>query len=123
MTFESQMSGSFRVQRAEITLDRQALPGPACGDATCTGAAQRVFAGRIEQGEHELAVTLTLQGQGSGVFSYLRGYVFHAGSRRTIEVEPGRRLTVRVIAAEQGGPTAPLEDRPTVTFQERRTDL
>ena len=68
-------------------------------------------------------MNVTLQGQGSGVFAYLRAYVFHARAHRTLEAEPGRRVTLRVIATEQGGPTTPLENRPTVTILERRTDL
>lgn len=124
VTFESRMSGSFRLQAAQLTLDRHDLPVLGCAEGGCgEGATRPVFAGRVEQGEHELAVNITLQGQGSGVFAYLRGYVFHARSRRTLEAEPGRRVTLRVIATEQGGPTTPLENRPTVTILERRTDL
>jgi hypothetical protein len=64
-------------------------------------------------------MALTFQGNGYGVFSYLRGYKFEVKSSHTFTAVEGKALTVTATAFEKGGVTTPLEQRPTVEWHEK----
>ena len=67
-------------------------------------------------GDHSLTTNLEYRGHGYGIFSYLKGYRFRVRSSHTFSAPEGRRVSVRVVAYEKGGPTAPLEERPAVRY-------
>lgn len=114
-----EMSETFRLVRLRVTVDggevyvagsdedgAQTLP-----DATC------VYRNAVSAGEHEVGVELLYRGRGHGVFSYLSGYRFAVRSTTRADVVQGSAV-VHLVAAgvEEGGATAPLEDRPKVRF-------
>ncbi|MCX7808083.1 MAG: dihydrolipoamide acetyltransferase, partial [Deltaproteobacteria bacterium] len=78
-----------------------------------------VYNGSIVPGDHNLTVNLEYRGHGYGIFSYLKGYRFRVRSSYTFNVPEGKSVTLRVVAYEKGGPTAPLEERPAVRYLER----
>jgi hypothetical protein len=78
-----------------------------------------VYNGSIVPGDHNITVNLEYRGNGYGIFSYLKGYRFRVRSSYTFNAPEGKGVTIRVVAYEKGGPTAPLEERPAVRYTER----
>ncbi len=117
---ENRMTSSYRLVKAYYALDgaqifnRADEEGP-LGDQT----EFEVYNGSIVPGDHNLTVNLEYRGNGYGIFSYLRGYRFRVRSSYTFNAPEGKAITVRVVAYEKGGPTAPLEERPAVRYLER----
>ncbi len=74
-------------------------------------------------GDHTIQVALSFQGNGYGVFSYLRGYKFDVKSSHAFTAIEGKTLTVTATAYEKGGVTTPLEQRPTIEWQEKLQPL
>src|SRR5262249_28730422 len=79
-----------------------------------------VFDIAVPPGPHVLQVLLRYQGNGYGVFSYLRGYKFDVRSIHSLDVAPGALTVVTVMGHEKGGLTTPLEERPAVRWIESR---
>ena len=78
-----------------------------------------VFNGSITPGNHTLSVQMIYQGNGYGVFSYLKGYKFTAKSSRTFTAPEGKQLQLKVVGFEKGNPvTTDPKDRPAVDFRE-----
>lgn len=78
-----------------------------------------VFNGSITPGNHTLSVQMVYQGNGYGVFSYLKGYHFIAKSSRTFTAPEGKQLQLKVVGYEKGNPvTTDPKDRPAVDFRE-----
>jgi len=79
-----------------------------------------VFNGSITPGNHTLSVQMIYQGNGYGVFSYLKGYKFTAKSSRTFTAPEGKQLQLKVVGFEKGNPvTTDPKDRPAVDFREQ----
>jgi hypothetical protein len=77
-----------------------------------------IFNGRIVPGSHQLAVQMVFRGYGFGLFSYLQDYKFKTQSAYTIDAEPGKVITLKVISYEKGGFTAELKDRPAIKYEQ-----
>ncbi|MEY4577773.1 MAG: hypothetical protein RL701_2476 [Pseudomonadota bacterium] len=78
-----------------------------------------IYNGSMVPGEHTLTVKFEYRGHGYGIFSYLKGYRFKVSSSHTFTAPEGKSLTLEVVGYEKGGPTTPLEERPSVRFVER----
>jgi hypothetical protein len=75
----------------------------------------------VQPGDHTLQIKLEYQGNGYGIFSYLKGYKFEVTSSRSFTALEGKTIRLTVIGYEQGGPTTPLEEKPAVRFVEKTT--
>jgi hypothetical protein len=62
---------------------------------------------------------LEFQGNGYGVFTYLRGYKFTLKNSHSFTSVEGKQLSVTAIALERGGVTTPLAERPAMEWQEK----
>lgn len=114
---ENRMSSSYRLVKAAYALDGARIFNKADEEGTLGDQTEfDVFNGSIVPGEHSLTTNLEYRGHGYGIFSYLKGYRFRVRSSHTFSAPEGRRVTVRVVAYEKGGPTAPLEERPDVRY-------
>ncbi|MDW8185995.1 MAG: hypothetical protein RMJ98_23195, partial [Myxococcales bacterium] len=80
-----------------------------------------ILSGSIPPGDHTLQLVLQFQGNGYGVFSYLKGYKFNVQSSHSFRAIEGKTITLQVIAYEKGGATTPLEERPAVRYFEKIT--
>ncbi len=120
VVFENDMSSAFRLKRIVALYDGAPL-------ATKTDERDQVgdqkeiplYAELVQPGDHTLQVLLEYQGNGYGIFSYLKGYKFEVRSSRSFTAIEGKTLSLRVIGYEQGGPTTPLEERPAVRYVEK----
>jgi hypothetical protein len=82
-----------------------------------------VYNGQIGAGDHTLTVNLEYQGNGYGIFSYVKGYTFRVRSTQSFSVPDGKAIQIRVVGYEKGGPTTPPEERPAVRYVQRIMSL
>ncbi|MBX3249908.1 MAG: hypothetical protein KF901_22210 [Myxococcales bacterium] len=121
---ENRMSSSYKLVKAVYALDGAPIFNRADEDGDTLGGREefQIYNGSIVPGEHTLTVNLEYRGHGYGIFSYLKGYRFKVRSNYNFTAPEGRAVTVRVVAYEKGGPTAPLEERPAIRYVERVQD-
>ena len=118
--FKNEMSSAFLLTKATFVLDGQIQYNRS--DDTGALADQKeipVYSGTVQPGDHTIQVALTFQGNGYGVFSYLRGYKFDVKSSHAFTAVEGKTLSIIATAFEKGGVTTPLEQRPTIEWQEK----
>jgi hypothetical protein len=119
VSFKDEMSSAFLLTRALFVIDNQAQYNKQ--DDTGALAEQKeipIYTGSVPPGDHTIQVALTFQGNGYGVFSYLRGYKFEVKSSHAFTAVEGKALEVVATAFEKGGVTTPLEQRPTIEWHE-----
>ena len=118
--FKNEMSSAFLLTRALVVIDGQAQYNRQ--DDSGALADQKeipIFSGSMPPGDHTIQIALTFQGNGYGVFSYLRGYKFDVKSSHAFTAIEGKTVTITATAYEKGGVTTPLEQRPTIEWQEK----
>ncbi len=118
--FKNEMSSAFRLTRALFVVDGAVQYNRA--DDTGALADQKeipIFSGSIPPGDHTVQVVLNFQGNGYGVFTYLRGYKFEVKSAHSFTSVEGKTLSLISTALEKGGVTTPLEQRPTIEWAEK----
>jgi len=120
VVFENEMSSAFRLTKAVFVIDGTVQYNRA--DESGALADQKeipIFSGSIPPGDHTVQVLLNFQGNGYGVFTYLRGYKFEVKSAHAFTAVEGKTLTLTATALEKGGVTTPLEQRPGVEWHEK----
>jgi hypothetical protein len=122
--FKNEMSSAFLLTRALFVVDAQVQYSRQ--DDSGALAEQKdipIYSGSLTAGDHTVNVALTFQGNGYGVFSYLRGYKFEVKSSHAFTAADGKAMTIIAIAYEKGGVTTPLEQRPAIQWQEKSGSL
>jgi hypothetical protein len=120
---ENKMGGSYKLVKAVYALDGAPIFNRSDEEGSLGEKAEfDVYNGSIVPGEHTLTVNLEYRGHGYGIFSYLKGYRFKVRSSYSFSAPEGKAVSLRVVAYEKGGPTAPLEERPAIKYQEQVLD-
>lgn len=120
---ENKMSASYKLVKVVYALDGAPIFNRTDEEGGLGDQPEfEVYNGSIVPGEHTLTANLEYRGHGYGIFSYLKGYRFKVRSSYTFTAPEGKAVEVRVVGYEKGGPTAPLEERPAVRYQERILD-
>jgi hypothetical protein len=117
--FKDEMSSAFQLIHALFVIDNQIQYNKQ--DDSGSLADQKdipIYTGSVPPGDHTIQVALTFQGNGYGVFSYLRGYKFEVKSSHAFTAVEGKVLTITATAFEKGGVTTPLEQRPNIEWHE-----
>lgn len=120
INFDNEMSSAFRLVKAIFVVD--GAPQYSRADDTGALADQKdipVYTGSVPPGDHTVQALLTFQGNGYGVFTYLRGYKFEVKSSHSFTAVEGKTLTITAVAYEQGGVTTALQDRPKIEWREK----
>jgi hypothetical protein len=120
VAFDNEMSNAFRLVRALFVIDGTVQYNRQ--DETGALADQKnipIFSGSVPPGDHTVQVLLSFQGNGYGVFTYLKGYHFEVKSSHSFTSAEGRTLTLTAMALEKGGATTPLEQRPSIEWREK----
>jgi hypothetical protein len=120
IALHNEMSSAFRLTRALVVLDGAVQYNRT--DDTGALADQKeipVFSGSVPPGDHTVSVLLNFQGNGYGVFTYLRGYKFEVKSSHSFTAVEGKTLGLIATALEKGGVTTPLEQRPGIEWGEK----
>jgi hypothetical protein len=122
--FRNEMSSAFQLTKALFVIDGQVQYNRADeGGALADQKDIPIYSGSVPPGDHTIQVALTFQGNGYGVFSYLRGYKFEVKSSHAFTAVEGKTITIRATSFEKGGVTTPLEQRPTIEWQEKLQPL
>jgi hypothetical protein len=118
--FQNELSSAFRVTRVLVVLDGAVQYNKTDQSGALAEQAEiPIFNGSVPPGDHTLQVLVNLQGNGYGVFSYLRGYRFEVRSSHSFTAVEGKTINLQAIAYEKGGVTTPLEERPAVRYVEK----
>jgi hypothetical protein len=118
--FDNEMSSAYQLIQALFVMDGQVQYNRQ--DDSGALADQKdipIYSGSVPPGDHTMQIALTFQGNGYGVFSYLKGYKFQVKSSHAFTAVEGKAMSVTATAFEKGGVTTPLEQRPTVEWQEK----
>jgi hypothetical protein len=97
------MSSAFRSRSALFVHRRRGSVQPARRD-TGALADQKdipIFSGSVPPGDHTIQVLLTFQGNGYGVFTYLRGYKFEVKSSHSFTAVEGKTLTITATSSRR----------------------
>lgn len=122
--FKNEMSSAFKLTRALFVVDGAVQYNRT--DESGALADQKeipIFQGSMPPGDHTVQVVLNFQGNGYGVFTYLRGYKFEVKSAHSFTAVEGKTLALVATALEKGGVTTPLEQRPTIEWGEKIASL
>jgi hypothetical protein len=118
--FKNDLSDAFRITRALFVLDGAVQYNKTDQSGALSDQDEiPIFNGSIPPGDHTLQVLVNLQGNGYGVFSYLRGYKFEVRSSHSFSAVEGKTVTLEALAYEKGSVTTPLEERPAVRYVEK----
>lgn len=118
--FENELSSAFRVTRVLVVLDGAVQYNKTDQSGALADQSEiPIFNGSVPPGDHTLQVLVNLQGNGYGVFSYLRGYRFEVRSSHSFTAIEGKTINIQAIAYEKGGVTTALEERPAIRYVEK----
>jgi hypothetical protein len=123
ITFRDTTSSAFLFRRIVLYIDG----APLLNEDIIATVVEHVQDGQpahfdldLSPGEHTVGVFLGLQGNGSGAYSYLKGYRFEIRSTRKLKGVDGYEL---VIIAYEQNPNGPIEERPAVRYEERQLPI
>ena len=118
--FKNELSSAFRITRVLVVLDGAVQYNKTDQSGSLSEQPEiPIFNGSIPPGDHTVQVLVNLQGNGYGVFSYLRGYKFEVRSSHSFTAVEGKTVQLQVLAYEKGGVTTPLEERPAIRYAEK----
>jgi hypothetical protein len=118
--FQNELSSAFRVTRVLVVLDGAVQYNKTDQSGALAEQSEiPIFNGSVPPGDHTLQVLVSLQGNGYGVFSYLRGYKFEVRSSHSFTAVEGKTINLQSVAYEKGGVTTPLEERPAIRHVEK----
>jgi len=113
---KNEMGSSFRLIKAAFALDGVQIAAKSEGGLADMQEFD-VYNGAIQPGSHTLSVALQYQGNGFGVFSYLKGYKFNVKSSHTFVAGESKTTNITVVGYEKGNITTQLSDKPAIDFR------
>lgn len=114
---KNEMGASFNLEKIIYSMDGSPVYSKADAEYLSEQKELKIFDGPIVPGNHTVSVVMVYRGNGFGIFSYLRGYVFTLRSSHTFHAEEGKRIQVKVVGYEKGGISTDLKDRPDIRFE------
>ena len=119
ITYKNEMGSTFTLIKLVYSLDGAEIY--AKSDETGHLGDNKefeIFNGTIVPGNHTLSVLMVYQGNGFGVFSYLKGYKFNVRGSNTFTAAEGKQTQLKVVGFEKGNPiTTDPKDRPAIDFR------
>ena len=115
---KNEMGSSFRLTSAAYALDGVQIYSKTDDTGRLADTPEfDVYNGAIQPGSHTLSVSLVYQGNGFGVFSYLKGYKFKVKSSHTFVAGESKTTSITVVGFEKGNITTQLSDKPAIDFR------
>jgi len=115
---KNEMGSSFRLIKAAYALDGVQIYSKSDDTGRLAEMTEfDVYNGAIQPGSHTLSVVLLYQGNGFGVFSYLKGYKFTVKSSHSFVAAESKSTNITVVGYEKGNITTQLSDKPAVDFR------
>ncbi len=119
----NEMGSSFKLEKVTYSLDGTPIRTLVDQDGSLDEQEEvEILSGPIVPGNHSLSVVMVYRGNGYGIFTYLRGYVFNLRSSHTFHAEEGKLVRVKAVGYEKGGMTTDLKDRPDIRFDTEFVD-
>jgi hypothetical protein len=115
---KNEMGSSFRLTTVAYALDGVQIFSKSDDSGRLADTQEfDIYNGAIQPGSHTLSVSLVYQGNGFGVFSYLKGYKFKVKSSHTFVAGESKTTSITVVGFEKGNITTQLSDKPAVDFR------
>lgn len=115
---KNEMGSSYRLIKAVYALDAVQIFAKSDESGRLADMPEfDIYNGAIQPGSHTLSVLLVYQGNGFGVFSYLKGYKMTVHSSHTFVAGEAKATAINVVGYEKGNITTNLQDRPAVDFR------
>jgi hypothetical protein len=115
---KNEMGSSFKLIKAAYALDGVQIYSKSDDSGRLSDMQEfDIYNGAIQPGSHTLSVALVYQGNGFGVFSYLKGYKFNVKSSHTFVAGESKTTNITVVGFEKGNITTQLSDKPAVDFR------
>jgi hypothetical protein len=115
---KNEMGSSFRLVKAAYALDGVQIFSKSDDTGRLAEMGDfEIYNGAIQPGSHTLTVVLLYQGNGFGVFSYLKGYKFTAKSSQSFVAAESKTTAITVVGYEKGNLTTQLSDKPAIDFR------
>jgi hypothetical protein len=115
---KNEMGSSYSLIKAVYALDGVQIFAKSDDTGRLAEMAEfDIYNGAIQPGSHTLTVMLVYQGNGFGVFSYLKGYKMTVHSSHTFVAGEAKATAINVVGYEKGNITTNLQDRPAVDFR------
>jgi hypothetical protein len=115
---KNEMGSSFRLTSAAYALDGVQIFSKTDDSGRLADTQEfDIYNGAIQPGSHTLSVSLVYQGNGFGVFSYLKGYKFKVKSSHTFVAGESKTTSITVVGFEKGNITTQLSDKPAIDFR------
>jgi hypothetical protein len=115
---KNEMGSSYRLVQAVYALDGVQIFSKADESGRLSEMGEfDVYNGAIQPGSHTLSVVMLYQGNGFGVFSYLKGYKFKVRSSYNFVAGEAKTTGITVVGYEKGNLTTDMNDRPQVDFR------
>lgn len=123
LVHRNEMGSSFKLEKVSYSLDGTPIRTIVDEDGSLDEQEEvEILTGPIVPGNHTLSVVMVYRGNGYGIFTYLRGYVFNLRSSHTFHAEEGKLVRVKAVGYEKGGMTTDLKDRPDIRFETEFVD-
>jgi hypothetical protein len=115
---KNDMGSSFRLVKAAYALDGVQIYSKSDDSGHLADMTEfDIYNGAIQPGSHTLSVVLLYQGNGFGVFSYLKGYKFNVKSSHSFVAGESKTTNITVVGYEKGNITTQLSDKPAIDFR------
>jgi hypothetical protein len=122
VAIDDQLSGPFRLIEHRVEINDQVVAERVIDEPDLELPRQvDAFTGELEPGRHTVRVSLTWEGEGGFLFTYLREYAFIVEDEANLEVAPGESIVVRATGYNEGGFFTDTLEQPAVRLDiERR---
>ncbi len=115
---KNEMGSSYRLIQAVYALDGVQIFSKTDDSGRLAEMTEfDIYNGAIQPGSHTLSVVMIYQGNGFGVFSYLKGYKFKVRSSYNFVAGEAKTTGISVVGYEKGNLTTDMNDRPQVDFR------
>jgi hypothetical protein len=114
---KNELGPAFTIQSINYYLDGQSIFSKTVLDESLSGKGEfRLHDGPIPAGNHTIAVSMVLRGNGFGVFSYVDKYTFNVQSSYAFSAEDGKSCEVWIRVKERKGVGRSFVERPWVEY-------
>lgn len=117
----NKMGGAFKMVRLRYMMDGKLIASYSDAGEKDREVLSRkeitIPVGHVSPGNVRFTVFITYQGNGYGVFKYVKEWKWEVNNSYSFAVNPGMDYVLEVQGVEKGGWTTPLDQRPAISFQ------
>ena len=111
---DDKLGGKFQLRRAMYSLDGNRVFNESSKTGDVSKKKFKVYDGSITAGSHNVSVLLEYQGNGYGVFNYMKGYHFKITSSCQFKAEAGKATVLKVRSVNKAGALSDVTKQPGI---------